>query len=113
MSIARERAAQREKPIGDHLPYLAQVDDHTIVTRDGMAMQVIRLDGLPFETIEAAQLDARKASRDAMLRAVSSARFSLVHNVIRASSPTRSARRWTRPGANASTRGGYTSTIFI
>ncbi len=83
MSTARERAAAREKAIGDHLPYLAQVDDHTIVTRDGMAMQVIRLEGLPFETIEAAQLEARKASRDTMLRAVSSPRFGLVHHVIR------------------------------
>jgi type IV secretion system protein VirB4 len=101
MSIARERAAQREKPIGDHLPYLAQVDDHTIVTRDGMAMQVIRLDGLPFETIEAAQLDARKASRDAMLRAVSSARFSLVHNVIRRAVSPQLEGKFTNPFSQA------------
>lgn len=83
MSTARDRAATREKSVGDHLPYLAQVDEHTIVTRDGLAMQVIRLDGLPFETIEAAQLDARKAARDAMLQAVASARFALVHHVVR------------------------------
>ncbi|MEO7364974.1 MAG: VirB4 family type IV secretion/conjugal transfer ATPase [Sphingomicrobium sp.] len=83
MSTARDRAAAREKPVGDHLPYLAQVDEHTIVTRDGMAMQVIRLDGLPFETIGAAQLDARKAARAAMLQAVASARFALVHHVVR------------------------------
>ena len=85
MSIVRERAAAREKPIGDHLPYLAQVDDHTILTRDGMAMQVIRLQGLPFETIEAAQLETRKATRDAMLQAVASARFAIVHHVVRRS----------------------------
>ncbi|MEO6582592.1 MAG: VirB4 family type IV secretion/conjugal transfer ATPase [Sphingomicrobium sp.] len=83
MSTARDRASAREKPVGDHLPYLAQVDEHTIVTRDGMAMQVIRLDGLPFETIGAAQLDARKAARGAMLQAVASARFALVHHVVR------------------------------
>ncbi|MBA3577871.1 MAG: VirB4 family type IV secretion/conjugal transfer ATPase, partial [Sphingomonas sp.] len=83
MSIAREKAASREKPIGDHLPYIAQIDDHTIITRDGLALQVIRLEGLPFETIEAAQLEARKAARDAMLQAVSSARFALVHHVVR------------------------------
>jgi type IV secretion system protein VirB4 len=83
MSTARKRAASREKSVGDHLPYLAQVDDHTIITKDGLAMQIIRLEGLPFETIEAAQLEARKAARDAMLQAVSSARFALVHHVIR------------------------------
>ena len=79
----RDRAANREKSVGDHLPYLAQVDDYTIVTRDGLAMQVIRLDGLPFETIDAAQLEARKAARDTMLQAVASARFALVHHVVR------------------------------
>ena len=89
MFTARDRAAQREASVGDHLPYAAQVDDHTILTRDGLALQVIRLEGLPFETIDAAQLDARKAARDAMLQSVASARFALVHHVVRrAVSPT-------------------------
>ncbi len=83
MSIARERAAAREKSVGDHLPYLAQVDDHTILTRDGLALQIIRLEGLPFETIDEVQLEARKVARDAMLQAVASARFALVHHVVR------------------------------
>ncbi len=85
MSTAREQAAAREKSVGDHLPYLAQVDDHTILTKEGLALQVIRLEGLPFETIEAAELDARKAARDMMLQAVASARFALVHHVVRRS----------------------------
>jgi len=80
---ARTRAVAQEASIGDHLPYAAQVDDHTILTRDGLAMQVIHLAGLPFETIDVAQLEARKAARDAMLQAVSSARFALVHHVVR------------------------------
>ncbi len=80
---ARDRAAKREKAVGDHLPYTAHVDDHTIVTRDGLALQIIRLEGLPFETIDAVQLEARKIARDAMLQAISSARFALVHHVVR------------------------------
>ncbi len=89
MPTPRERAAAREVPIGKHLPYAAQIDDHTILTRDGLTMQVIRLDGLPFETIDQAQLDARKAARHAMLQSVASARFGLVHHVVRrAVSPT-------------------------
>ncbi|MBA3668633.1 MAG: VirB4 family type IV secretion/conjugal transfer ATPase [Sphingomonas sp.] len=83
MSIRRNQVAQREKHVGDHLPYLAQVDEHTIVTRDRLAMQVIRLEGLPFETIDEVQLEIRKIARDAMLQAVGSARFALVHHVIR------------------------------
>lgn len=80
---SRVDAAAREKAVGDHLPYASQVDDHTLVTRDGLAMQVIRLEGLPFETIDAALLEARKAARDAMLQAIASARFALVHHVVR------------------------------
>ena len=80
---ARDKAASREKAVGDHLPYSAHIDDHTIVTRDGLALQVIRLEGLPFETVDAVQLEARKSARNAMLQAVSSARFALVHHVVR------------------------------
>lgn len=66
-----------------HLPYLAQVDEYTLVTRDGMAMHMFRLEGLPFETIDAVQLDARKAARDALFQSLASARFALVHHVVR------------------------------
>lgn len=83
MSMSRDRAAARETPIGKHLPYAAQIGDHSILTRDGLAMQVIRLAGLPFETIDEAQLEARKAARHAMLQSVASARFALVHHVVR------------------------------
>ncbi|MEO7277360.1 MAG: VirB4 family type IV secretion/conjugal transfer ATPase [Sphingomicrobium sp.] len=83
MSIRRSLAAQRERHVGDHLPYLAQIDEHTVVTRDRLAMQVIRLEGLPFETIDEVQLEVRKIARDAMLQAVASARFALVHHVVR------------------------------
>ncbi|WP_373487487.1 VirB4 family type IV secretion/conjugal transfer ATPase [Blastomonas sp.] len=83
MSTARDRAHQREKSVGGHLPFVAQIDDHTILTREGLALQVIRLEGLPFETIDAAQLEARKVARDGMLQAVASARFALVHHVVR------------------------------
>ena len=83
MLTAREKLARREAAVGDHLPYAAQIDDHTIVTRDGLALQVIRLEGLPFETIDALTLEARKNARDAMLLSVASSRFALVHHVVR------------------------------
>lgn len=83
MRTARRRAAVQEAEVGDHLPYAAQIDDYTIITRDGCAMQVIRLAGLPFETIDAVQLEARKTARDAMVQAIASSRLALVHHVIR------------------------------
>lgn len=73
----------REKAAGDHLPYLAQIDDHTVLLRDGRLMQVLRLDGLLFETADASEINYRKSLRDAMLQAIGSSRFALYHHVIR------------------------------
>ncbi len=83
MSTARSAAARAEAAAGIHLPYLVQQDDHTLLTRNGLLMQVVRLDGLPFETIGRADLDGRLAMRDAMLRSIASSRFALVHHVVR------------------------------
>lgn len=83
MSTARDRAAKREIAVGVHLPYQAQIDDHTVLTRSGQLLQVIKLGGLPFETIGRADLDARLAVRDSMFQAIASSRFAIVHHVIR------------------------------
>lgn len=83
MFTARRAAARAEVAAGTHLPYLAQIDDHTLLTRDGLLIQLIRLGGLPFETIGRAELDSRSALRDAMFQSIASSRFALVHHVIR------------------------------
>lgn len=73
----------REKSAGVHLPYLAQIDDHTILLRDGRLMQVIALDGYLFETADTTDINYRKGLRDAMLQAIGSSRFALYHHVVR------------------------------
>ena len=83
MFTARNQAAQRETAVGTHLPYLAQMDDHTVLTREGHLLHVIALTGLPFETIGRAELEARLAVRDGMFQAIGSARFALYHHVVR------------------------------
>lgn len=73
----------REKAAGDHLPYAAHFNAHTLRTRDGLLMQVIHLRGLHFETADTDELDYRKRLRDAMLQAVGTSRFALYHHVVR------------------------------
>jgi type IV secretion system protein VirB4 len=73
----------REKGAGVHLPYAAQVDDYTILTRDGLMMQTMALRGLLFETADTSELNYRKVLRDAMLQTIGSSRFALYHHVIR------------------------------
>jgi type IV secretion system protein VirB4 len=77
------KVAWREKSVGSHLPYVAQIDDHTTLTKDGMLLQTLQMRGLLFETADTAELNYRKALRDAMLQAVGSSRIALYHHVIR------------------------------
>lgn len=74
---------RREQSAGVHLPYARHVNDHTIETRDGLLLQVIRLRGLLFETADTDELNYRKTLRDAMLRAVGTSRFALYHHIVR------------------------------
>ncbi|MBM6575065.1 VirB4 family type IV secretion system protein [Microvirga sp. SRT01] len=84
----RKDAADRETSAGSRLPYVAQIDDHTILLRDGRLMQVVRLDGFLFETADSAELDHRKDLRDAMLQAIGSSRFALYHHIPRRPAPS-------------------------
>jgi type IV secretion system protein VirB4 len=73
----------REQTAGSRLPYARLIDDHTVETRDGMLLQVIRLGGLMFETADTDELNYRKTLRDAMLQAIGSSRFAIYHHIIR------------------------------
>lgn len=70
-------------PAGKHLPYLAQLDEHTILLRDGRLAQVIALDGLYFETADTTEINYRKGLRDATLQAIGSSRLAVYHHVLR------------------------------
>jgi type IV secretion system protein VirB4 len=72
-----------EASAGLHLPYSHHVDERTLALRDGALMQVLRLDGLPFETADTAELNYRKSLREAMLRAIASPRFAVYQHVVR------------------------------
>ncbi|QNG45760.1 VirB4 family type IV secretion/conjugal transfer ATPase [Sphingobium yanoikuyae] len=80
---ANEKAAKRERSVGSRLPYAAQIDDRTLLTRDGLLMQVIHLGGFLFETADTDELNYRKGLRDAMLQALGSSRFALYHHIVR------------------------------
>ena len=73
----------KERSIGDHLPYLAQIDERTIMLRDGRLMQVIQLDGIAFETLDDEEIDYRTSMREAALRAIGSSQFAVYQHVIR------------------------------
>ena len=76
-------APGREASAGDRLPYKAQLDERTILLRDGRLLQVFALEGLLFETADSDQINHSKALRDAMLQSIASSRFAVYHHIVR------------------------------
>ena len=57
------RYAKFEKPISDFIPYTRFVDQSTLRTKDGQLLQIIKLNGLSFETAEDEDLNHYKNVR--------------------------------------------------
>lgn len=76
-------AYEKETRGGDRLPYLAHVDDNTVMLQDKRLMQTIVLKGLLFETADTSELNYRKDLRDAALKALSASRFALYYHIVR------------------------------
>lgn len=81
LKFGKER--QREMGISAHVPYLRHVDPETLVTKSGSLIQVIKLGGLPFQTMDQAEVNARFFNRNTMIKALGSSRFALYSTIIR------------------------------
>jgi type IV secretion system protein VirB4 len=77
------RLTKTEAAIGDRVPYARHIDDVTLLTRDGLLVQTLKLDGFPFETADDQELNYRKQVRETLLRGVASSRLSIYHHVVR------------------------------
>ena len=80
---ARPGLASRETPIGDRLPYARHLDDQTLITRNGWLVQVLKIEGFPFETSDDDELNYRKQVRETLLRGAANSRLAIYHHVIR------------------------------
>ncbi len=69
LKYGRER--KREKPVEMHVPYLRHVDDNLIVTKSGFLVGVVQLSGLPFQTMDQAELNNRMFNRNTTFRNLS------------------------------------------
>lgn len=50
--------ALNDKPLSQFIPYSAQINEHTISTREGYLVQFIELEGLDFETLDQADINS-------------------------------------------------------
>ena len=66
-----------------HIPYTRMVDHHTIKTRDGDMMQVLAIEGWPFETTDNDQIDALKVLKNVVYRGIASPTTGIYTHVVR------------------------------
>ena len=79
----RGKTTLTETPVSGFIPYSHHIDDHTIVTKDGYFLQVIRVDGFSFETADQTELNYRKHVRNTLWRGLGNSRFAVYHHIIR------------------------------
>ena len=77
------KLAAADPAAGDRLPYAVHINDHSIATRDGDLVQMIALDGYPFETADTDTLNQIAATRDIIFRGIASSQLILYCHVVR------------------------------
>lgn len=75
--------ASREESVGRFIPYTRHIDDTTLKTKEGYLLKIIKLEGLPFETADQIDLNARKNVRATLLHGLSNSRFAVYHHILR------------------------------
>lgn len=76
--------AEREYPASEFIPYACHFDSNTILTKSGCLLQVLKIEGLAFETADEDFLCFRKNLRNTMFRSIAKSRYGLyVHTVRR------------------------------
>lgn len=74
---------ERELPVREHVPYLRHIDENIIVTKSGFLVGVIKLSGLPFQTMDQSEINNRLLNRNLVFRNLGSSRFAVYSTVIR------------------------------
>lgn len=75
--------AVRECLVSDFTPYACHYDPNTILTKSGCLIQVLKIDGLAFETADDDFLTFRKNLRNTLFRSISKSRYGLYLHTVR------------------------------
>lgn len=79
-----EPISRREKSESEFIPYTCHYDENTILTKSGDLLQILKIEGLPFETADDDFLAFRKDLRNTMLRSIAKSQYAVyVHTVRR------------------------------
>lgn len=77
------RALEVELAASQMIPYTVHYDDETVITKDDGLLQVIRLEGLAFESLSDEQIRRYERRRDAVLRAIAASDRAVYVHLVR------------------------------
>jgi type IV secretion system protein VirB4 len=79
----KRRLATSEVPASDFVPYACHYDDHTLLTKSGQMIQIIRLEGLPYESADPEALDHGKRMLNALFKSIATPGYALWFHTLR------------------------------
>jgi type IV secretion system protein VirB4 len=78
--VAQKR---REQPVRRFIPYIAHYDESTLLTEEDQLVQIIRLDGLAFQTQDEDTLRRQKRFRNRLLRSLAKSDLGVTIHIVR------------------------------
>src|SRR5438309_821212 len=80
---AGSEAKKQEYRLTKFIPYVAHYDADTLLTEDDQLVQIIKLDGIAFQTRDAEDLKRQKRFRNRLVRSIAKSDFGVTVHVIR------------------------------
>lgn len=80
---AGSAAKAREQRLGRFIPYLAHYDGETLLTEDDQLVQVIKVEGLAFQTRDEEELKRQKRFRNRLVRSIAKSDLGVTVHVVR------------------------------
>ena len=77
------QVALNEKSYAEFVPYTRHVDPHTVATKDGYLLQIIKLEGFSFETADQDLINLLKLQRNNVLRGLGTSQNALYYHIHR------------------------------
>ncbi len=81
--LSGDTGTKLELPTPDFIPYACHFDAHTLLTRNGELMQVIKITGFSHETVDGKKVNLRDTVRKAVLENVKGDDFALWFHTVR------------------------------
>lgn len=81
--VSKAKFSKREVSASDFIPYKYHWDKETIVTKNDELLQVVKIEGFPFETADDIDVDMKKMVRNSFFKSLADGTFAMYFHTIR------------------------------